>query len=34
MFSTGMAVALALSELVGVAETGRARLAYDCQPGV
>jgi hypothetical protein len=29
---TGMAVALAPTELVGVAETGRVRLTSDCQP--
>ncbi len=28
------AVALAPSKLVGVVETGRARLAYDCQLGI
>jgi hypothetical protein len=30
----GTAVALVPSELVGVAETGRARLACDCQPSI
>jgi hypothetical protein len=30
LLSTGTAVALAPLELVGVAETGRARLTYDC----
>jgi hypothetical protein len=32
--TTGNAVALAQSELVGIVKTGRARLACDCQLGI
>ena len=32
--TTGIAVALAQSELVGIVKTGRARLACDCQLGI
>jgi hypothetical protein len=32
--TTGNAVALAQSELVGIVNAGRARLAYDCQLGI
>jgi hypothetical protein len=32
--TTGNAVALAQSELVGIVKAGRARLAYDCQLGI